>query len=359
LRSRGNAVDGLVSPIGGVFCGFLAGFAAQYGRLCTVGAIEDAVIAGDYRRAAAWAVSAALAIVFTQSLVFAGGLDLTATQYAQPRLELVAGIVGGVLFGIGAAMVGTCAFGLLVRLGTGDLRALICALILGMAAFSATGGVLSPIRVGLTEIGAFDTAALGGNTLTGIVDARFGTIGGFLSALLVASALVAFAVTNQRLYPKRRLIVAACLMGCAIGGGWVVTGVVADPFEAQRPESLTFVAPLGRVILQLMGEAFSNTGFAGATLFGVAAGSFTVAAVRQELRWEAFDDQREMRRHLLGAVLMGIGGVLARGCTIGQGLSGASALSIATPVVVLAMVAGAWLALAHLIEGRPLFARWR
>lgn len=35
-------------PVGGLICGFLAGFAAQYGRLCTVGAIEieDAVIAG-------------------------------------------------------------------------------------------------------------------------------------------------------------------------------------------------------------------------------------------------------------------------------------------------------------------------
>jgi uncharacterized membrane protein YedE/YeeE len=352
-------VDGLVSPIGGVFCGFLAGFAAQYGRLCTVGAIEDAVIAGDFRRPAAWAVSAALAIVLTQSLVFGGALDLSATHYARSRINLAALVVGGVLFGLGAAMVGTCAFGLIVRLGTGDLRALICAVILGLAAFAATGGILSPMRLGLSEIGAFDTAALGGKTLTGIVGAQFGNMAAFNSALLLACVLLAIALTNQRLYRKPRLIVAACLMGCAIGGGWLVTGVIADPFDATRPESLTFVAPLGRVILQLVGESLSSAGFAEATLFGVATGSFSVAAVRQELRWEAFDDQREMRRHLLGAVLMGIGGVLARGCTIGQGLSGASALSIGAPIALLSMVAGAWLALTYLIGGRPLFVRWR
>ena len=132
---------------------------------------------------------------------------------------------------------------------------------------------------------------------------------------------------------------------------------LADPFDGQPPESLSFVVPLGRLLLQLMGEALSTTGFAVTAALGAAAGSFSIAWARDELRWEAFDDQREMRRHLLGAVLMGIGGVLARGCTIGQGISGASTLSIAAPVAVFAMVVGARLGLAHLLEGRPLFAR--
>lgn len=346
-------------PVGGLICGFLAGFAAQYGRLCTVGAIEDAVVAGDLRRASAWAVAAALSILLTQSLVLTGALDLSATHYTHPRLDLVGVIVGGTLFGLGAALVGTCAFGLLVRLGTGDLRALICAMVLGLSAFAATGGILSPIRTGLADLGALDTTAFGGKTLTGILSAQFGSPASVVCVLLLAGGLLALALTNQRLYRKPRLIAASCLMGCAIALGWLVTGVLADPFDGQRPESLTFVAPLGRLILQLVGEALATTSFAVATLVGVGVGSFTVAAVRDELRWEAFDDQREMRRHLLGAVLMGIGGVLARGCTIGQGLSGTSTLSIAAPIALLAMVMGARLGLAHLIEGRPLFARWR
>lgn len=352
-------MDGLVAPVGGLICGFLAGFAAQYGRLCTIGAIEDAVVAGDLRRASAWAVAAAIAILGTQMLVLAGALDLSATHYAHPRLDLAALIVGGVLFGLGAALVGTCAFGLLVRLSTGDLRALICAIILGLTAFAATGGILSPVRMRLADIATLDTAALGGKTLTGMLNSQLGMTASIACVLLLAVALLGFALTNQGLYRKPRLIVASCLMGSAIALGWVVTGVLADPFGGQRPESLTFVAPLGRLILQLVGEALTATSFAVATLFGVGAGSFVVAAARGELRWEAFDDQREMRRHLLGAMLMGIGGVLARGCTIGQGLSGTSTLSIAAPIALLSMVIGARLGLAHLIEGRPLFTRWR
>jgi hypothetical protein len=211
----------------------------------------------------------------------------------------------------------------------------------------------------LADLGTVDTAAVGGKTLTGIVGARLGATAAIVCVLLLAGGLLGFALTNQRLYRKPRLIAASCVMGCAIALGWLMTGVLADPFDGQRAESLTFVAPLGRLILQVVGEAFSTTGFAVATLFGVGAGSFVVAAVRGELRWEAFDDQREMRRHLLGAVLMGVGGVLARGCTIGQGLSGTSTLSIAAPIALLAMVTGAWLGLTHLIEGRPLFARRR
>lgn len=352
-------MDGIVQPVGGLICGFLAGFAAQYGRLCTIGAIEDAVVAGDLRRASAWAGAAGLAILLTQTLVLVGALDLSATAYARSQLDLVGLVVGGMLFGFGAALAGTCAFGLLVRLGSGDLRALVSALVLGLTAFAVTGGILSPIRASLEGIGVLETAAFGGKTLSGMVGAQFGNVAALLCVVLLVLLLLGFALTNQRLYRKPRLMAASCLMGCTIALGWLVTGVLADPFDGQRPESLTFVAPLGRLILLVVGETLTTTGFAVATLFGVAIGSFVVAGVRGELRWEAFDDQREMRRHLLGAVLMGIGGVLARGCTIGQGLSGSSTLSIAAPIAVLAMVMGARQGLVHLIEGRSLFARRR
>ena len=350
-------MDGLIAPVGGFICGGLAGFAAQYGRLCTIGAMEDALVAGDFRRAGSWALSAAVAVLITQGLGFAGALELSGTHYVRPMLDATGLLVGGLLFGLGAALVGTCAFGLLVRLGTGDLRALICALVVGLAAFSATGGLLSPLRLALSELGALDTSAIGGKTLSGLLGAGPGSAAAFLSALIVAGALLTFALTNWRLYRKPRLIAAACLMGLAVAGGWVVTGVLADPFSGQRLESLTFVAPLGRLLLQVMGEKLSSTEFAVATVFGVSAGSFAVAAARDELRWEAFDDQREMRRHLLGALLMGLGGVLARGCTIGQGLTGLSTLSIAAPIAVFAMVVGARVGLAYLVDGRRLFGR--
>lgn len=352
-------MDGLLIPVGGFICGLLAGFAAQHGRLCTIGAIEDALVAGDLRRARAWALAAAVAMLLTQALVVSGHLDLTATHYVQSRLDLSGLIVGGLIFGLGAALVGTCAFGMLVRAGTGDLRAMVSALILGLSAFAATGGILSPIRSWLGDLAVIDTTSFGGKTVTGIVAAHLGQPAAVLCAFGVPGALLAFGLASGRLYRRPRLVAAACAMGLAIAAGWLATGVLNDPFSGQKPESLTFVAPLARLILQIMGEALSSTGFAVATVLGVAAGSFVAATLREELRWEAFDDAREMRRHLLGAALMGVGGVLARGCTIGQGLTGSSTLSIAAPIAVLAMVAGARLGLSHLIEGRPLFARRR
>jgi uncharacterized membrane protein YedE/YeeE len=352
-------VDGLHLVLAGFVCGTLAGGAAQYGRLCTIGAIEDALVAGDLRRARAWALTAGIALLLTQGLVLSGTLDLSATHHAQPRLDLSGLIAGGLLFGLGAALVGTCAFGMLVRAGTGDLRAVVSALVLGLAAFAATGGILSPVRTRITYLAVIDLSPLGGKTLTGIAAACLGSPAAWVCALGVGGALLAFGLASGRLYRRPRLLAAAGTIGLAIAAGWIATGVLGDPFSAQPPESLSFVAPLARLILQVMGESLASTGFAVATVFGVAAGSFAMAALRDELRWEAFDDAREMRRHLLGAVLMGIGGILARGCTIGQGLTGTSTLSLAAPVAVLAMVAGARLGLSHLIEGRTLFARRR
>ena len=202
-HSRGNAVDGVVLPVGGFICGCLAGFAAQYGRLCTVGAIEDALMAGDFRRASAWAVAAAIAILLTQALVFAEALDLSATHYVQSQLDL---------FGLDRRRS-------LVRPRRGARRHLrvrtararsapeICArivsaVILGLAAFAATGGILSPIRTRLAEFGAIDTTGIGGKTLTGIADVQFGKPAAVLCALLVPGSLLAFGLANQRLLPQ-------------------------------------------------------------------------------------------------------------------------------------------------------------
>ena len=123
-----------------------------------------------------------------------------------------------------------------------------------------------------------------------------------------------------------------------------------------RPESLSFVAPVGRALLQFMVDPFRNAGFGVAASVSAFSASFAVALWRREFRWEAFDDALEMRRHLFGATLMGIGGVLAHGCTIGQGLTAASTLALSAPIFIIAVLAGAKVGLTYLIEGR---AMWR
>ena len=350
-------MEALVLPVGGFLCGALAGAGAQYGRFCTMGAIEDGVLGGDWRRAKAYGLAVAVAILGVWSLRHAAGFDVARSIYAMTRFDLLGAALGGLLFGIGMAFAGTCGFGLLVRAGGGDLRAFITAGVMGVVAFAATGGILAVPRVSLTQFVTIDVSTTEGPFLDRLFAAATGASAIWVP-LLIAAVLVLLAFGDERLRKRPKLILGAVAMGLAVTFGWLFTGVLADPFGSHRVESLSFVAPLGRVVLQIMSGALSDVGFAVSSVLGVMAGSLSVVTARHEVRAEAFDDVREMQRHLLGAALMGLGGVLARGCTIGQGISAASTLSLSTPIVVMTIIIGARLGLLSLVEGRSVLW-WR
>jgi len=150
----------------GFLLGALLGLVARRGRFCTLGAVEDAVYARDTRRARAWMLAAGLAILGTHLLEAYAGLDLARSIYAGPRLEWGALVVGGTMFGFGMALVGTCGFGALLRLGGGDLRALLVLLVLGLSAYMAVSGLTGLARVALAgplsvELGAAGAQRLG------------------------------------------------------------------------------------------------------------------------------------------------------------------------------------------------------
>jgi uncharacterized protein len=142
------------------------------------------------------------------------------------------------------------------------------------------------------------------------------------------------------------------VLGFAVTAGWAATVMLVDPFDTPtRPQSLTFVAPVGRALFGLLLNTADHVDFGVATVGGTILGAGLQAWRAGEFRWEAFDDQREMRRHLLGAALMGFGGVCAGGCTFGQGLTAASLLAISAPLAVASMVLGARLGIGLLIGG--------
>ncbi len=344
---------------GGFVCGFAAGAAARYGRVCSMSAVEDALVGRDFRAAKAWGLALAVALVLTQILSMFWPLDWTASVYGAPVLDMLGTFVGALIFGFGMALVGTCSFGLLVRAGSGDMRAVVSACVVGISAFTVTAGVLAPLRLLLTTPLTVDTTPFGGPMISGIAGQLFGIDrgqAGLAAAFALAFVLVATAVLDRRLRRRPRLLLAAVVMGASIAGGWLVTAMALERLDTARLESLSFVVPVGRLLVQIMTDQLRDASFGVAAVVGVVAGACATAIMKKEVRWEAFDDVREMRRHMLGAFLMGIGGVLARGCTIGQGMSAASALAISAPIVVVGVIVGAKIGLSLLLEGRAI---WR
>jgi uncharacterized protein len=351
-----------VPAICGFALGGAVGFFVRRAKLCSFGAIEDALIGGDGRRLRVFGLSLGLAILGTQSLVLTGILDPQATSYVPPALPLIAILIGSIVFGIGMAMVGTCGFGSLVRLGAGDLRSLVVVLILGAAAYATLRGLLAGVRIGILENFALampdgtasDIAAL---TSRGIgIDIRI------VLTTIAGAGLCWLALSDRRLLRAPRLLTAGVVLGLATVAGWAVTTLLGDDFDsALRPQSLTFVSTVGKALFAGLLNVTAFADFGVMSVFGVVTGSCLAAWHAAELRWEAFDDDHEMRRHLAGAVLMGIGGILAGGCTIGQGITAGSMLALSWPIAVGGMIVGARIGIALLLGASPrelLQARW-
>jgi len=117
--------------------GFAAGFAARRARFCTYGALEDYVMARNTVRLRSWVFAIVVAIVGVQLLWWTDAAAIGESFYLDARFNPVGLFIGGLMFGIGMAMVGNCAFGMLIRLGGGDLRALFVFMVMGLAAIAS------------------------------------------------------------------------------------------------------------------------------------------------------------------------------------------------------------------------------
>ena len=141
-------------------------------------------------------------------------------------------------------------------------------------------------------------------------------------------------------------------VGIAVASGFVGTSLVAaHGFEPVPVVSHSFALPLGESLLYLMLASGIAPGFGVASVIGVVTGAVLGSLVRGVFRWEACEDQRELRRQIAGAILMGVGAVVAMGCSIGQGLSAFATLAWSAPIVLACIWLGAWAGLQHLIGG--------
>ncbi|HBM62316.1 MAG TPA: YeeE/YedE family protein [Citreicella sp.] len=333
----------------GLASGLLLGLAARLGRFCTLGAIEDVLYGGSDLRLRMWGVAIGTAVLGSFGLMAAGLLEATDTYYLSVRWVPLASIAGGLAFGYGMALAGTCGYGAIARLGGGDLRSFVIVLVMGVSTYVVLSGPLAPLRVALFPQAEVITTTPPGLAhwlarLTGLPVTALGL--GF-GALILAGAL---ASPGLRAKPKQ--VAWAMAVGLAIVLAWAGTAwVAATGFAGVPVASHSFAAPLGDSLLWWMTGSARPITFAVGSVAGVWAGAFLGSLIKGHFRWEACEDPRELRRQIIGAALMGAGAVVAMGCTIGQGLSAFSVLALSAPVTMAAIFAGAALGLRQLILG--------
>lgn len=346
----------LLIALAGCAGGVVLGLSARLGRFCTLSAIEDALFAGDFRRLRIWALAIAVAIAGVALLRAFALIDFSSSLYHTLPVNPLAWIVGGLMFGFGMALCGTCGYGMLARVGGGDLRALFGFLVMGIAAYMAIAGPTAHLRNLIIAPFAFADEVVSPtfdavSGATGMAQTRL--------ALLVAACIGLWALHPTSFRQSHRNVLWGAMAGLAIVSGWIATAHYgADPFDPKPLASHTFSVPLGQTIIYLMTMSSATLTFGIGGTFGVVIGAYIGALLRNEFYWEGADDAREMRRHLVGAFLMGTGGVYAGGCTIGQGISAASVLALSAPVVLVSIWCGAWIGLSYLMEG-TIFGNWR
>lgn len=341
--------------LSGLLLGVVIGAASRWAQFCTLGAIADAVVVGDLRRLRAWMLAIAVAVLGTQILSMAGAVDLNQSIYLNDNLDWLGALFGGGLFGFGMALVGTCGYGTLIRLGGGDLRALIDLVTIGIFAYLTLSGPLAHVRTSISDWTDLTSLALpnpGVPELLSLISGLSDTSIRPFATVLIVGSLLLFCFRDRAFRHRHKEMTAAVIMGLAVCLAWLATGYLGyDDFDPKSPVSLTFVRPLGDSVLYTMLASGMTLNFGIASVAGVLLGSYLVAWSKKDWRREGFDGDREMARHLMGSALMGIGGVLALGCTIGQGLSGLSTLALSSPLAFIAIFAGAAFGLRYLEEG--------
>lgn len=324
-------------------------------NFCTMGSVADIVGFGDWTRMRMWALAVAVAVIGTTGLVASGLIDPADSFYTTNRFTPLAYLTGGLLFGFGMVLAGGCGSKALVRMGAGSLKGLVVVCVLGLVAYITLRGVLGVLRVHVLEAVGFDLAT--SQDLPSLLSGADGPLDAARLAVagVVVLALLVF-VLRDRAALTREVLLGGAGVGAVIVAVWFVSGHLGHLAEhpqtleeaylrtnSGRMEALSFVAPVAWTLDYLM--FFSDTSklvtVGVAAVGGVLAGAALNALLTRRFRWEGFRDTEDTANHLVGAALMGFGGVTAMGCTIGQGLSGVSMLALGSFITLAAIVGGA------------------
>ena len=340
----------------------LFGALCQRTRFCTMGAIADVYTMGDWRRARMWGLAIAVAVLAFNGMAVLGLLNPADSIYTGPRVLWLSAVLGGMAFGFGMVLSSGCISRNLVRLGAGSLKSLVVLLVAAVAAGSTLRGLTAVWRVATVEKIYFELP--GGQALPSVLAAEFhGALGPWTlgGASLLALALLAW-VLKDRDGRRPEVWLAGLGVGLLISALWWVSGHLGflpeDPrtlepvylaTNSRHMESLSTIAPVAYALdwLLLFSDQSKTLTLGIVSVAGIVAGAALMAWREGSFRLEGFGNVADLGLHLAGAVCMGVGGIVAMGCTIGQGITGVSTLSLGSCIALAAMVAGALLGLRY------------
>ncbi|MDA8254517.1 MAG: YeeE/YedE family protein [Betaproteobacteria bacterium] len=335
--------------------GIIMGAVANKTNFCTMGAVSDWVNMGDTGRLRAWMLAIAVATLGVVALEATGKATIgtgTFPPYRTPNLAWLRYVLGGLMFGVGMTLASGCGNKTLVRIGGGNLKSVVVLAIASVCAYAMLwtnfydtvfGSMMSATTINLAAAGKA-SQALG--DLTGLGNTAFGAI--------LAVALLVFVFSSRDFRGSSDHILGGAVIGLAVIFGWYVTGgsmgmawkEFAD-FADVKPlrvetQSFTFMSPMGDLARYVMNPADTSLiNFGIMALAGVILGSLLYSLITRSFRIEWFVNGGDFANHAVGAVLMGIGGVLSMGCTIGQGITGVSTLALGSVLTLISIVAGA------------------
>jgi uncharacterized membrane protein YedE/YeeE len=346
-------------------------------NFCTMGAVSDMVNIGDWGRMRAWLLAIAVALLGV-TLLEAGGL-LTLSQTFPPyrggQLNWIENLLGGLTFGIGMTFASGCGNKTLIRIGGGNLKSIVVLAVIAVIAYFMTNPfpgsdatLYSTLFYGWTNPLALDMGA--GQDLGSLFGAGSAATARLWIGLLLVVAIAAFVFKSADFRGNFDNILAGVMVGLAVLALWYVSSnVVVDvpdegsysltkyygewdmvaESEEGKPDagaplaaqSFTFINPMGQTFGYALGGLNTTLLTVGImTLFGVIAGSFLWSVLSKGFRIEWFNSLGDFVAHFIGAILMGFGGVLAMGCTIGQGITGISTLAIGSFITFISIVYG-------------------
>src|SRR5215475_10587017 len=297
--------------------GLVYGSVGLLSCFCMMSSMRGWLAEGDGRLVRTYALAMGTAIAASQVLAVAGLVDLDKSIYLQPAFSAPVLFLGGLLFGYGMVMSNGCGSRALVLLGRGNLRSLVVVVILAIFAQMTLKGLIAPSRIAM--VGASQTTPATNSLPALLASLGISAVAArMIAASVLAAALIIFAFAYAPFRQSPGKIAAGTIMGLLVAGGWYATGYLgADDFNPTPVTSLTFIAPIADALQYVMLSTGSTLNFGIVTVFGVFAGSLVTALLTGSFHVEGYQSPRHMLRSGSGAALMGTGGVMAFGCSVG------------------------------------------